>query len=93
MTNEIHSALGDAIVGFQLWIHRRVESVHFHSGERGTRRVSLDCTPPPDPRLAENEDEDERLAENEDEDERQFYSVEDVRGSMILPIALMSKAP
>jgi len=81
MTNEIHSALGDAIVGFQLWIHRRVESVHFHSGERGTRRVSLDCTPPPDPRLAENED------------ERKLYSVEDVRGSMILPIALMSKAP
>lgn len=45
-------AAADALLGWSEWVHRRVESVHLMPGERGLRRVSLDCTPSSDPGLA-----------------------------------------
>jgi len=42
--------LGDylcvAILQWQSWIHRKVESVELLPGSRGRRRISIDCTPP-----------------------------------------------
>lgn len=77
----IAEALADALIGFDGWVHRRVESIHLHPGERATCRVSLDCTPPPDPALAQ------------EFSERSEELISAVQGSILLPIALLKKAP
>jgi len=46
-------AIADSIWGSQLWCHRKVDSLRLLEGDRGRRRVSLDCTPPPERALAE----------------------------------------
>lgn len=79
--NDIGAALADALIGRQLWVHRRVELLQFGYRERGMRRVSLDCTPPPDPRLAHLEN------------ERTHQSIGHVAGPVVIPVAMMAKGP
>ena len=44
-------ALLDVVLRWPKWVHRRVDSLHPLEGEWGRRRHSIDCQPPPDPRL------------------------------------------
>lgn len=73
------SALVDLVIAWAEWCHRRVDSLHVLEGERGRRRHSIDCTPPPDPRLLE-----ESAA-------RTSASIGPEHGQMILPLALIKK--
>lgn len=77
----IAEALLDAVDAWPQWCHRRVDSVHPLVGERGRVRHSLDCSPPPDPWLAYSP------AEREHDD------VAFVRGQVVLPLAIVEKAP
>ena len=77
----IGEALLDAVVGWSDWCHRRVDSIHPLQGERGRVRHSIDCTPPPDPRLA--------YLSNE----RSLQGVDEVRGPIVLPLAIVAKGP
>lgn len=74
-------ALADALLQWSGWVLRRVESVHLLHGERGRRRNSIDCVPPPDPRLAYAEE------------ERSKRSIDQVRGLVMVPLAMIDKAP
>lgn len=74
-------AMADALLQWNGWVLRRVESVHLLHGERGRRRNSIDCIPPPDPRLA-------YLAE-----ERGATTINDVRGLIMVPLTMVEKAP
>lgn len=49
-------ALLDVVLRWPKWVHRRVDSLHPLEGEWGRRRHSIDCQPPPDPRLIYNPD-------------------------------------
>ena len=77
----IGEALLDAVVGWRDWCHRRVDSIHPLEGERGRVRHSMDCTPPPDPRLS-------YLPR-----ERRHRRVDDVHGPIVLPLAIVAKGP
>ncbi|MGY1985389.1 hypothetical protein ACI792_04110 [Blastococcus sp. SYSU DS0669] len=57
-----------------------MDSLRLLEGERGRRRVSLDCTPPPEPGLAA------------EASERVLPSIEFVKGQVLVPIAMISKA-
>ena len=74
-------ALADALLQWSGWVLRRVESVHLLHGERGRRRNSIDCIPPPDPRLAYTPE------------ERTKASIDDVQGLVMVPLAMVTKAP
>lgn len=73
--------MADALLQWGGWVHRRVESVHLLHGERGRRRNSIDCVPPPDPRLAYTPD------------ERTNASIDDVEGLVMVPLAMVAKGP
>lgn len=77
----VGEATGEALLQWSSWVLRRVESVHLLHGERGRRRNSIDCIPPPDPRLA-------YLA-----DERDASTIEAVRGLIMVPLTMVEKAP
>lgn len=72
-------ALVDLVISWTEWCHRRVDSLHVLDGERGRRRHSIDCTPPPDPRL---------LVVRSDRDARALTSE---NGQMIIPLAFIAK--
>lgn len=74
-------ALVDVVMAWAEWCHRRVDSLHVLEGERGRRRQSIDCTPPPDPRLLVD-----RAA-------RTDTAISPEHGPMILPLALIKKTP
>lgn len=74
-------ALLDVTLAWSDWCFRRVDSVHPLEGERGRRRHSMDCTPPPDPALAYREE------------ERQERSVNDVQGPLMVPLTYVTKGP
>ncbi len=74
-------ATADALLQWSRWVRRRVESVHLLHGERGRRRNSIDCVPPPDPRLAYVQE------------ERDAASIDDVRGLVMVPLAMIAKGP
>ncbi|MGN7859890.1 hypothetical protein ACTJI8_04870 [Microbacterium sp. 22303] len=78
---KIGEALVDLIMSWSEWCHRRVDSIHPLEGERGRRRHSIDCTPPPDPRL------------HLDDARRSEKSIEGNDGQMILPLGLVAKGP
>src|SRR5699024_7926833 len=72
-------AVAEAVLGWQVWSHRRVESLRLLEGRRGRRRISLDCTPPPEPALAY------------EAAERSNSQIEDVRGPLMIPLAIFAK--
>lgn len=72
-------AIADALYLGSTWRHRKVESLRLMEGERGRRRVSLDCTPPPEPALAY------------DAAERAVPTIDDVDGPVMVPLAMISK--
>jgi len=80
---ELGRATAEAIWGWSSgrgnWCHRKVESLRLLEGERGRRRVSLDCTPPPDPGLAF------------EPDDRQTTDIDGVEGPLMVPIAMIAK--
>ena len=70
----------DAVMRWDEWIHRRVESVHPLDGDRGRIRHSIDCSPPADPRLAYDlRDRRRRLGR--------------IDGSAMVPLAFVTKGP
>lgn len=73
-------ALADVIFQWKNWVYRRVDSVHPSEGARGRLRHSMDCEPPPDPRLAYNEV------------ERRYNDINDVKGQLMVPLAFIEKA-
>lgn len=75
----LSAAALDLVLLWRVWVHRRVESLHPGDGDRGRRRHSIDCTPPPDPRLAH------------DPGERDAPSIARVRGLVIVPLTLVAK--
>jgi len=77
--SQLGEALLDAIVGWSDWCHRRVDSIHPLEGERGRLRHSMDCSPPPEPRLAF------------DPAERRKRRIQDVDGLIIVPLARVVK--
>jgi hypothetical protein len=77
----VAEALLDAVVGWPEWCHRRVDSIHPQVGERGRVRHSIDCTPPPDVRLAYLPD------------ERDRRRIDDLQGPVIVPLAITAKGP
>ncbi|WP_231135510.1 hypothetical protein [Corynebacterium glutamicum] len=74
-------ALADVIFQWKNWVYRRVDSVHPSEGARGRFRHSMDCEPPPDPRLAYNEV------------ERRYNDINDVKGQLMVPLAFIEKGP
>jgi hypothetical protein len=72
-------ALADALAEPARWKHRKVDSLRLMEGQLGRRRVSLDCTPPPEPALAYEADERDKL------------EISDVRGSVMVPLTLLRK--
>jgi hypothetical protein len=78
--SEMGEVVLDAIMRWQEWVHRRVESVQPLDGDRGRIRHSIDCTPPPDVRLA-----------YEPRDRRRRLSK--VEGDAIVPLAMVVKGP
>ena len=70
----------DAVMRWPEWVHRRVESVQPLEGDRGRIRHSIDCTPPPDPRLAYDPG-----------DRRRRLSR--VEGDALVPLAMVAKGP
>lgn len=74
-------ALADVIFQWKNWVYRRVDSVHPSEGARGRLRHSMDCEPPPDPRLAYNEV------------ERRYNDINDVKGQLMVPLAFIEKGP
>lgn len=74
-------SLADAIVQWPDWVYRRVDSVHPSEGARGRLKHSMDCIPPPDPRLAY------------DEVERGHQSINEVEGQLMVPLAFITKGP
>jgi hypothetical protein len=80
---ELGRATAEAIWGWSAgrgnWCHRKVESLRLLEGERGRRRVSLDCTPPPDPGLAF------------EPNDRQTTDIDGVEGPLMVPIAMIAK--
>lgn len=75
------AALVDVVAKWDRWVYRRVDSVHPLVDERGRRKHSLDCVPPPDPALAIQPE--ERLAETPQE----------VLGQVMVPLAYVAKGP
>lgn len=74
-------ALVDAISRWPEWVTRRVDSVHLLERSRGRRKHSIDCVPPPDPKLAY------------DVEEQHNNDINLVRGQLMVPLAFISKAP
>lgn len=74
-------AMTEALVGSAWWRHRKVESLRLLEGERGRRRISVDCTPPADPALAYYEA------------ERGAAEITDISGPIMVPIAMITKGP
>lgn len=72
-------SLVDAITKWPDWVYRRVDSVHPLEGARGRLRHSIDCIPPPDPRLAY------------DEFERDRQYIDEVQGQLMVPLAFITK--
>jgi hypothetical protein len=70
----------DAVMRWREWVHRRVESVQPLDGDRGRIRHSIDCTPPPDARLAYDPRERRRRLSR-------------VEGDAIVPLAMVAKGP
>ncbi|WP_148050105.1 hypothetical protein [Frigoribacterium sp. PhB107] len=70
----------DAVMRWREWVHRRVESVQPLDGDRGRIRHSIDCTPPPDARLAYEPRERKRRLSR-------------VEGDAIVPLAMVAKGP
>lgn len=79
--HQIGAALVDATLYWPVWVHRRVDSVQPLEGARGLRKHSMDCEPPPDPRLAYYSD------------ERGLSSIEDVVGPVVVPLMYVDKGP
>lgn len=75
------AAIVDVVAKWNRWVHRRVDSVHPLVDERGRRRSSLDCSPPPDPALAY------------DPSERFFDAPDQVQGQIMVPLAYLNKGP
>lgn len=73
------AALAYALLVSQQWKFRRVESLRLLAGPSARRRVSLDLMPPPDVALAYHAA------------ERRSSSIEEVRGSVMVPLTLMRK--
>jgi len=77
---DVGEAALDAIMRWDEWIHRRVESVHPLDGDRGRIRHSIDCSPPGDARLAyDPRDRRRRLGR--------------IDGSAMVPLAFVTKGP
>lgn len=72
-------SLVDAINQWPDWVYRRVDSIHPLEGARGRLRHSMDCIPPPDPRLAY------------DGSERGYQYIDDVHGQLMVPLAFITK--
>lgn len=73
------AALAYALLVSQQWKFRRVESLRLLAGPSARRRVSLDLMPPPDVALAYHAA------------ERRRASIDEVRGSVMVPLTLMQK--
>jgi hypothetical protein len=73
--------MSDTLLERQSWCHRKVESLVLLEGAHGRRRISLDCTPPPEPGLAY------------EPDERGCATIDDVGGLVMVPLALIKKGP
>lgn len=73
------AAVADLLLDRQAWCHRKVVSLRLLEGDRGRQRVSLDCVPPPDPRLAYSPE------------ERGLQSISDVQGRLQIPLAMVRK--
>lgn len=74
-------ALADVIFQWKNWVYRRVDSVHPSEGARGRLRHSMDCEPPPDPRLAYSES------------QRGYADIDGVKGQLMVPLAFVEKGP
>ncbi|MDQ1204371.1 hypothetical protein [Microbacterium sp. SORGH_AS_0862] len=74
-------AMLDATLNWDAWCFRRVDSIEPLDDERGHRRYSVDCTPPPDPRLAY------------EPGERRHKKITKVNGRVMLPLAYIEKGP
>lgn len=72
-------SLADAISQWPEWMYRRVDSFHPLEGARGRLKHSMDCIPPPDPRLAY------------DNFERDYEFMDEVHGQLMVPLAFISK--
>lgn len=77
--NQTARVLADALAEPARWKHRKIDSLLLLEGVRGQRRVSLDCTPIPDPALAY--DSQERLKPN----------IADIEGLVMVPLTLLRK--
>lgn len=78
---ESAEALVDAISRWPEWVTRRVDSLHLLERSRGRRQHSIDCIPPPDPRLAY------------DPAEQEATDINLVRGQIMVPLAYLKKTP
>lgn len=76
--HETGRAIAEAVWGSQIWCHRKVDSLRLLEGDRGRRRVSLDCTPPPEPGLTYGVPSRRRFRRHEP-------------GPIRLPVAMISK--
>lgn len=74
-------ALIDITFAWSQWVHRRVDSIHPLEGEIGRRRHSIDCEPPPDPRLAYFPS------------HRTLSSLHESRGLILVPLTYIAKGP
>jgi hypothetical protein len=74
-------ALLDATLDWREWCYRRVDSIQPLEGDRGRRRFSIDCTPPPDPRLAYAPE------------MRHQSAINAVEGMVMVPLAYIDKGP
>lgn len=75
------AALVDVVAKWDRWVYRRVDSVHPLVDERGRRKHSLDCVPPPDPALAIQPE------------ERFVDTPQEVLGQVMVPLAYVAKGP
>jgi hypothetical protein len=79
LNRDTGAALAYALLVSQQWKFRRVESLRLLAGPSARRRVSLDLMPPPDVALAYYAA------------ERRSASIDEVRGSVMVPLTLMQK--